>query len=217
MPSVIQADSVLEELGITDSSTIILCFAGSNVSPTTRMFLALSFFGLGDRTSVLDGGMEMWKSEKRPLSAETPDVQRARLTLNVNPSVITDAEGVRAVLGDPSVAIVDTRDKRFYDGSGGSISRTGHIRGARSIPFGSVMDSTNRLKSRDALQNILADAGIHPGMKIISYCHVGQQATVVYAAAKELGYDVAVYDGSFQDWSVRGDDYPVDRPEPEKK
>jgi thiosulfate/3-mercaptopyruvate sulfurtransferase len=217
MPSFVQADSVLEGLGITDSSTIILCSAGSNVSTTTRMFLALSYFGLGDRTSVLDGGLERWKSEKRTVSTETPDVQRTRLTLRVNPAVITDAAGVRAVLGDSSVAIVDARDKRFYDGSGGSISRTGHIRGARSIPFGSVMDSTNRLKSHAALQKILSESGIHPGMKIISYCHVGQQATVVYAAAKELGYDASVYDGSFQDWSLRGEDYPVDRPEPEKK
>lgn len=216
MPSPMQADSVLDGLGITDRSTIILCFAGSNVSTTTRIFLALSYFGLEDQTSILDGGLEMWRSEKLPVTSETPRVQRTHLSLHVNPSVITDAEGVKAVLDNPDVAIVDARDKRFFDGVGGSISRTGHIKGAKSIPFSAVLDSTNHLKSQSALERIFADAGIRKGMKVVTYCHVGQQATLVYAVAKELGYDAAVYDGSFQDWGLRGEDYPVERTEPQK-
>jgi thiosulfate/3-mercaptopyruvate sulfurtransferase len=216
MPSLIQADSVIDGLGITDSSTIILCFAGSNVSTTTRMFLALSYFGLGDRTSILDGGLEMWRSEKLPVTSEIPEVQRTNLSLHVHPSVITDAEWVKASLSNPDVAIVDARDKRFFEGNGGSISRTGHIKGAKSIPFSSVVDSTNHIKSRSALEKTFADAGIRKGMKVVTYCHVGQQATLVYAVAQELGYDAAVYDGSFQDWSPRGEDYPVERPEPQK-
>ena len=61
MPPVEQADTLLEGLGITTNSTIVLCFGGANVSPTTRMLLALSYFGFGNQTSVLDGGFEAWK------------------------------------------------------------------------------------------------------------------------------------------------------------
>jgi len=57
MPGLAQADSVLEMLGISDSSTIVLCFTGSNLTTTTRMLLALTYVGFGDRTSVLDGGL----------------------------------------------------------------------------------------------------------------------------------------------------------------
>jgi thiosulfate/3-mercaptopyruvate sulfurtransferase len=217
MPPLAQADTVLEALGITEKSTIVLCFSGANVTTTTRTFLAFEYFGLGDQTSILDGGFEMWKLEKRPVSTDFPKVRQTKLTLKINPTVIADADWIKAHIGDPSVAIVDARDRRFYDGIGGGIARTGHIKGAVSIPYSSVMDTLNRLKDVATLQLIFAEAGIQKGMLIVSYCHVGQQATVVYAAAKQLGYNVGVYDGSFQDWNVRSGDYPVEKPEPVKK
>ncbi len=42
-----------------------------------------------------------------------------------------------------------------------------------------------------------------PGDTVITYCHIGQQATATLFAARLLGYDVKLYDGSFEDWSKR--------------
>ncbi len=217
MPSVEGADTLLESLGITQNSTIVVCFGGSNVSTTTSMVLTLSYFGFGNQTSVLDGGFEAWKSEKRTVSTENPAVKRTSLSLRVNPSVLADADWIKTNLTNPGVCVIDARGKNFYDGNGGGIVRTGHIKGAKSIPFTTVVDSTNRLKDIATLQKMFEDAGVKKGMKVVSYCHVGQQATVIYSVAQLLGFDTAVYDGSFEDWNVRGDDYPVEKPEPEKK
>ncbi|MGB2868701.1 MAG: rhodanese-like domain-containing protein [Bacteroidota bacterium] len=216
MPPVKQVDTLFEALGITKNSQIVLCFSGANVSITTRMFLALSYYGFGNQTSILDGGLEAWKKESRPVSKETPAVKRTSLTLKTKPSVITNADWVKANLVNPQVAIVDARSKNFYDGTGGGISRQGHIKGAKSIPFTTLYDSTNKILSPASLQKIFDEAGIKKGTKVVSYCHVGQQATTVYSVALQLGYDAAVYDGSFEDWNVRGDDYPVEKPEPPK-
>ncbi len=41
----------------------------------------------------------------------------------------------------------------------------------------------------------------------MGYCHIGQQATAVVFAARQAGIDAILYDGSFQDWSIR--DLPV--------
>ena len=60
---------------------------------------------------------------------------------------------------------------------------------------------------------MLADAGIKQGDQIVSYCHIGQLATVVYFVAKYLGYDARLYDGSFEDWSRRSE-LPVIGPTP---
>jgi len=212
MPPVAQADTVLEQLGVSNSSRLVLVFTGGNVSTTTRMYLALAYFGLGDRVSVLDGGFDAWKSEKRPVATDSPEYRNQDIELHVRPGEIVDADWVRTHLADPGVVIIDARDKRFYDGNGGGASRTGHIKGAKSIPFSSLADSTNRIKDVKALRHMFEEAGIKSGAKVVSYCHVGQQATVVYAVAKMLGYDAAVYDGSFQDWNTRGDGYPVEKP-----
>ena len=50
---------------------------------------------------------------------------------------------------------------------------------------------------------------------VITYCHIGQQATATLFAARTLGYSVMLYDGSFEDWSRR--DLPVDNPSAPKK
>ena len=56
MPADEQADTLLESLGITPRSDIVFVFGGSNVSITTRMLLAFTYFGFGDRVAFLDGG-----------------------------------------------------------------------------------------------------------------------------------------------------------------
>jgi thiosulfate/3-mercaptopyruvate sulfurtransferase len=211
MPGVVQADTLLESLGITSKSNIVLVFAGGNVSITTRMLLAFTYFGFGDRIAFLDGGYERWKSEQRPMATDMPAVTRSSLELTLRPEVIASAEMIKNSLSKSDVAIVDARDKNFYDGQGGGVVRQGHIKGAKSIPFSTVLDSLSMLKDLSTLQKIFADAGIKQGDKVITYCHVGQQATVIYLVARLLGYDAAVYDGSFEDWNPRDDEYPVEK------
>jgi len=79
----------------------------------------------------------------------------------------------------------------------------GHIPSAVNIPFSTLADAANKLKDSAMLKSLLSDAGIKQGDQIVSYCHIGQQATLVYFVAKYLGYDARLYDGSFEDWSKR--------------
>jgi thiosulfate/3-mercaptopyruvate sulfurtransferase len=209
MPALRDAETMLGELGITGESRIVLVFTGANVTPTARAFLALSYFGLGDRTALLDGGFEAWKGEKRKTESGIPAVAASTIQLTVHPSVITDADWVREHLAE--VAVVDARARAFYDGAGGGALRQGHIAGAKSIPFSALADSANRMLPDAALQRIFDAAGIPRGTTVVSYCHVGQQASLVYFAALLLGYDAKVYDGSFEDWNLRDDRYPVER------
>jgi thiosulfate/3-mercaptopyruvate sulfurtransferase len=111
---------------------------------------------------------------------------------------------------------VDGRDAAYYDGvetggSHGTPHRTGHIRGAFSIPFTSITDDRLLIKSDAELAAIFAKAGVKPNDTVIGYCHIGQQTTAMLFAARTLGHNVLLYDGSFEDWS-RHADYPVDNP-----
>jgi thiosulfate/3-mercaptopyruvate sulfurtransferase len=217
MPDLNDAQKVLEDLGVSNDSKIIIVFARNNVPTTTRMLLAFSYLGFGDQVAILDGGLEAWKAEGRPVSKEAPTVTRTSVTITLHPEVITNADWVKAHLSSPHVKIIDARTRNFYDGNGGGVSRTGHIKGAKSMPYTSVLDSTNRILPTPELQKLFEAAGVMKGDTVVTYCHVGQQATVPYAAAKVLGYTAMVYDGSFEDWNVRDDRYPVEKAESEKK
>jgi thiosulfate/3-mercaptopyruvate sulfurtransferase len=211
MPSLDEGTKVLEELGIAKNSKIVLVFAGQNVTTTTRMFLALSYFGFGDQTALLDGGLEQWKREGREVSTGISAGKKTKLSLLPDRSVITNANWVKDHLADPSITIVDARTRNFYDGNGGGIARTGHIKGAKNLVFNTVLDSLNKVKPLTELLMLFDSAGVQKGSTIVSYCHVGQQATLIYFAAKVLGYDATVYDGSFEDWNVRDENYPVEK------
>jgi thiosulfate/3-mercaptopyruvate sulfurtransferase len=217
MPALDDAQKVLEDLGISNNSKIVLVFTRNSVPTTTRMLLAFSYLGFGDQVAILDGGLEAWKGEGRPVSNEAPVVTRTSVTITPHPEVITDADWVKEHLASPHVKIIDARTKNFYDGNGGGVSRTGHIKGAKSIPFTSLLDSANRILPTSELQKLFEDADVMKGDTVVTYCHVGQQATVPYAAARVLGYTAMVYDGSFEDWNVRDDSYPVEKTETEKK
>ena len=55
---------------------------------------------------------------------------------------------------------------------------------------------------------MLKGAGITKGARITTYCHIGQQATVPWLMARILGYDVRLFDGSYEEWA-RTPDAPV--------
>jgi thiosulfate/3-mercaptopyruvate sulfurtransferase len=92
----------------------------------------------------------------------------------------------------------------------GPANLKGHLPGARNIPFSSVTTTDLNLKSPEQLEALFKEAGVAKGDRVIAYCHIGAQATAVVFAARSLGIDAVLYDGSFQDWARRG--LPVESP-----
>ncbi len=193
-----------EKLGVTNDSHIILCWSKNQFSPTTRVFWTIDAMGLAAQTSILDGGYPLWKSEGRPVSTEVRSVKPGKLVPCAQDDIITDAAYVRANLNHPGVHVVDARDPEYYSGArAGRGKRPGHIPGAANITYSTLFDDKGKFKSADALAAMFRSAGIKSGDRVVSYCHIGQQATVVYFVARYLGYDARLYDGSWEDWSAR--------------
>ena len=210
MPLVAVLDSALESLGVSDDSRIVLYWSKDWYSPTTRVFLTLDYLGLGEKTSILDGGFAAWKSAGGPVTTAMPASTRGRLTIHPRSDVIVDATAVRSAIGDTRTAIIDARDPRFYTGQAtGMHAREGHVPGAKNLPFNTLIDEGGTFKSRETLEKLLDAVGATPDRRVISYCHIGQQATVVYFAARLLGRDARLYDGSWDEWS-RMSELPIE-------
>jgi thiosulfate/3-mercaptopyruvate sulfurtransferase len=205
----------LEALGISNTSRVVVYFGEDWVSPATRVVLTLDAAGLGAHAALLDGGMPAWVAAGQTVGDAAPPVRTGKLApLQMRPIVVT-ATTVVASLGKPGFAVVDARNQVFYDGvrAGGPPQhpqRAGHIAGALSIPFDSVFDDHNVLRSTHELRTQFTKAGVAPGDTVIGYCHIGQQATAMLFAARRLGHPVLLYDGSFQDWSAHPG-YPVEK------
>jgi thiosulfate/3-mercaptopyruvate sulfurtransferase len=197
----------LESLGISDDSLVVAYYGKDWVSPTTRVVFTLDHAGL-ESVSLLDGGMAAWKAAGHPVTSQAPVARRGSLRpLRLRPTVV-DAAFVREHVGKPGFALVDARDASFYDGvdvgaGHAGPHQAGHISGAGSLPFQSVTTADLKLKPKAELAALFERAGVGAGDTVIGYCHIGQQVTAMLFAARILGHPVLLYDGSFEDWSLR--------------
>ena len=213
LPPVDQLKAAFEKFGVNDKSRIVVYFGKDWVTPTARVFMTLDYLGLGDRTSILDGGLPAWRAEERAVTAEVRPVKPGSFTPHPNAKLVVDAAWVNANLSKPGIAILDARAAKFYTGEdAGQMPRGGHIPRAKSIPFSTLLNETNKFKTPDALRALFSTAGVKENDSVATYCHIGQQASLLYFVARYLGYDAHVYDGSFQDWSNRSE-LPVEKSE----
>ncbi|MGH6828699.1 MAG: sulfurtransferase, partial [Rhizomicrobium sp.] len=194
----------LEALGISDNSRILVYSASPTIPRATRVLLTLRAAGFAGRCFLLNGGLEAWKNQGLPVTTKGADVVPGRLKpLTFQPlalrAVIVDADFVKARLGRPGMVLIDARAPEFYSGEKPSMGGRGHIPGARNIAFTAVTGADGRLKPARELRRMFAAAGYRPGDRVIVYCHVGIQGTAVVFAARTLGMDGRLYDGSFQD------------------
>ena len=174
----------------------------------TRLFFTLDYLASPE---VPHCWMAVWTvgSGKASGFDGRPEITPGNLTINLHPEVVAKMDWMsKLVSGDPGnagVAIVDSRPLKRY--------RAGHLAGAAPMFWETALVGPEKplLRSPQELKKMLADRGVAPGKKIVSYCEVGWQASYTYFLARYLGFDAAMYDGSYNEWStakqpvVRGD------------
>ncbi|MGE5568730.1 MAG: sulfurtransferase [Rhodospirillales bacterium] len=193
--------------GVGDDSRIVL-YGDNTLLSATRAWFTLDYLGHAERAALLDGGIEKWRAERRPLSTKTPAPRPSRLTPRVRPGVVVRLEQVRefsreaASAPPPQVLLLDSRAETAY--------RSGHIPGAVNLFWGAALTSMEIpvMKPADEVRRMYTQAGAAPGRTVVAYCGSGVQATHTYFTLKYLGYDVKLYDGSFSEWS-KAQDAPV--------
>lgn len=204
LPSDEKMGSRAAALGLGDGNRIVV-YDNSPLHSAARGWWMLRSFG-ARQVSILDGGLQKWRAEGRPLESGTPELRRGHFTPRLDRDAVADKQMVLSLIGDPEWQIVDARAEGRFAGEQpeprpGLVS--GHVPGARNLPQGRLFEPDNRWKRGEALRAAFAEAGVDLDRPMVTTCGSGVTACVLLFGAHLLGKDdVKLYDGSWSEWGA---------------
>jgi thiosulfate/3-mercaptopyruvate sulfurtransferase len=168
----------------------------------TIMAYSLARFG-HNKIYVLDGGLDKWKEENRPLTKSFPKGEESSFKAKVRREYFVDYEEFKQMKDRDDVIVLDNRPPEIYEGQG-PWTKLGHIPGAINLPWITLMDNNNKrlLKTDEEIQSIVKEHNITQNKTIVCYCGTGREATNAFILFKwYLTYPrVKIYEGSYTEW-----------------
>ena len=204
MPSEARFASRMQSLGARDGARFVV-YDNSPLHSAARVWWMLKSFG-AHYVALLDGGLQKWKAEGRPLEHGREHHRHGHFTAFLDEGAVVDKAQVRALVGAGSHEIVDARPAARFAGEGTEPRpglASGHIPGARSLPQSELFNPDNSWKQGDALRAAFDAAGVDLAKPMVTTCGSGVTAAVVLFGAHLLGKDdVRLYDGSWSEWGA---------------
>lgn len=204
------------QLGLNDDS-IIVVYESKGVFASPRAWWLLRSMGHAE-TYVLDGGLRAWKAAGFDTAdhREVPEAE-GNFTADFNPRwfVLPIAE-VKRVLQSKEKPVLDARSAGRFLGTSPEPRegvRSGHMPGAKNLPFTEVLTDSGLFKSKEELQKIFGEVA-GKSKSIITSCGSGVTAAIIGLGAHLAGFEeVAIYDGSWTEWEGT-DGYDVETGSP---
>lgn len=203
---------IFSKLGITDESEVLVygfTMPEQGFGDEARVLYTFSYAGF-DNVKFIDGGYKQVEKlgfnknyEPSTDRIDVSDVVRREATQN-DKAIYTDE--LLSRIGNTDVQIIDTRLEVEYNGRViYGENKAGHVPGAISLPFNTLVDNNGFLKSREELEKYVVDKGLDKNKLQITYCTTGVRASYVAVILEELGFKVRNYEPSFARYANVGE------------
>ncbi|MGB8267703.1 MAG: sulfurtransferase [Candidatus Velthaea sp.] len=186
--------------GIGDE-TLVVAYDDGNVPYAARLLWMLAYYG-HDNAKILAGGFAEWKTSGASVSTAPAASRSAAFTPRARPQLRASRAEVLAVSkGERPAQLLETQRDKTY------AQRNRDIAGAKRLSGSQLLEDARggRVASPERLAELVANAGIDPGVRTIVSCGSGVSASGSWVALRTAGFrDVAVYDGSWLEWDHDG-------------
>lgn len=193
-------------MGIAETDTIIV-YDGPGLFSAPRTRWMFRVMGAPD-VFILEGGLDSWKKEGRPLTADLTKIAPNVFDAAFDSSLVASLDDMRRIVEDGSSQIADARSAGRFAGDEPEPRaglRGGHMPGARSVPFAGLTKD-GALAGTAELKRTLEAAGLDLSRPVVTSCGSGVSAAIISLALETLGHrDNKLYDGSWAEWGGLAD------------
>jgi thiosulfate/3-mercaptopyruvate sulfurtransferase len=171
-----------------------------NRAGSARAWWVLTAAGIAD-VRILDGGLAAWRSAGGSLATDAVTPPPGDAT-TLHDDLYNGALPTLTAQQVDDFDLLDARAPERFRGDVEPIDRVaGHIPGAKNLPSGTVLAGDGTFLAPDALALRLAERGIDDGGRLGAYCGSGVTAAITIAAFAAMGYQAALFPGSWSQWS----------------
>jgi thiosulfate/3-mercaptopyruvate sulfurtransferase len=214
-PSADRLAAALGALGVTGAAAVVTYDSADGIW-AARLWWMLRWLGLP--AAVLDGGWQAWLACGGAVSRGLPAIAppaKAAVTAPAAGAVIPrpgrggmwggKADVQELLAGSRPGTLVCALSREVFEGTAPTrYSRRGHIPSSVNVPARSMLTGGGLMRPPQELARALA--GIPERGQVTVYCGGGISAALVAHALTLIGReDVAIYDGSLEEWSADAD------------
>jgi len=193
--------AIFGKKGVSNTSKIVLYDDGSQ-KYNSRVWWVLKYLGATD-VYLLHKDMTEMESARIPMTNTSLTLKATTFTPAINADMNIDMATLKSLLDNPTLILLDAREKDEYEGMDKDKRSKGHLPGAIFMNYKEVLTPTGAYKSKDEILALAPQFGISPEKEVIVYCQSGIKASVVYFALKEIaGFpNVKLYTGAYAEWA----------------
>jgi thiosulfate/3-mercaptopyruvate sulfurtransferase len=204
MPDIRQLEAAFGRHGLSNGSRVVLYSIGTPMW-ATRFWWMLTSLGF-ENVAVLDGGLDKWKLEGRPLeTGPAKGYPPATFTAKPKPGFFVDKHETLAATSEQGTVVVNALGPQFHKGLEPSrYGRPGRVPGSCNVSAATLLDpQTKAFVPLAEAEAKFKARGITKDKRVVAYCGGGISATVDLFLLHQLGYDnLTLYDGSMGEWAT---------------